>query len=347
MAQSGHDVSLIATHTHSEVRNDVSIISLGRRGKRFYRMVVSPWKALCIAWRNKADIYHFHDPELMPVMAVMGLLGRTVVYDAHEDLGKSIFGKQWIPQWSHKLVSLAVKGGEAFFCLFYKGIVAATESIARKFPPAKTIILNNYPRLAEFGNESASGDFIPFSARKKQFVSIGVVSEYRGIAQMADAMNLAPDDYSLHIGGKFYPENLETDVAARPGWEKIVYRGFLNRADVVRLLNHSLGGLVIFHPIPNHLEARPNKMLEYMAAGLPVIVSDFPLWRDYITTHQCGFCVDPMDPESIARAMRDIAENQSRAQEMGENGKRAVFERYNWEAAFPALPKLYQRIRRQ
>ena len=85
-------------------------------------------------------------------------------------------------------------------------------------------------------------------------------------------------------------------------------------------------------------------MFEYMAAGIPVLASDFPLWRCIVEEANCGMLVDPLDPEAIAKGMQWFIEHPDEALEMGQSGRRAVEERYNWEKEFPKLQALYDSI---
>ena len=117
----------------------------------------------------------------------------------------------------------------------------------------------------------------------------------------------------------------------------------LGRADVASLLARSIAGLVLFHPEPNHVNAQPNKLFEYMSAGLPVIASDFPLWRAIVREHDCGLCVDPRDPQAIAEAMRTLAADPEGARRMGMNGRRAVLATFNWQQEETRLLELYER----
>jgi glycosyltransferase involved in cell wall biosynthesis len=100
-------------------------------------------------------------------------------------------------------------------------------------------------------------------------------------------------------------------------------------------------GMICYLPEPNHTQAYPNKLFEYMAAGLPVIASDFPLWRQIVTEADCGICVDPTDSDQIANAITELMSNPARRLEMGRNGIRAVLSLYNWSTEEQKLIGLY------
>jgi glycosyltransferase involved in cell wall biosynthesis len=102
-------------------------------------------------------------------------------------------------------------------------------------------------------------------------------------------------------------------------------------------------GLVVLHPAPNHVNGRPNKLFEYMSAGLAVIASHFPLWREIVEDARCGICVDPLDASAIAGAMRRLADGDEAA-EMGRRGREAVQSRFNWDSEAPKLLDLYARL---
>jgi glycosyltransferase involved in cell wall biosynthesis len=118
----------------------------------------------------------------------------------------------------------------------------------------------------------------------------------------------------------------------------------VGREGVREVLGRSVAGLVTFHPLPNHIDAQPNKMFEYMSAGIPVIASDFPLWREIIAGNQCGLCVDPNNPTAIAAAIQYLVLHPHEARRMGENGRKAVLDRYNWSAEEQKLFRLYEDI---
>jgi glycosyltransferase involved in cell wall biosynthesis len=113
---------------------------------------------------------------------------------------------------------------------------------------------------------------------------------------------------------------------------------------VAKILENSLAGIVTFLPSPNHLEAQPNKMFEYMSAGIPVIASDFPLWREIISGNDCGLLVNPLKPLEIAGAIDYLVNNPAEAKRMGRNGRLAVIEKYNWPMEEKKLLRFYDSI---
>src|SRR5699024_5675642 len=146
---------------------------------------------------------------------------------------------------------------------------------------------------------------------------------------------------TLSIAGPISPKLSKDELLNR---KQIKYKGEISRLEVMKLLNTSLAGLVLFLPEPNHINSQPNKMFEYMSSGLCVIASDFPLWKEIIEGHNCGICVDPTNVDSIAVAIQWVLDNPDKASEMGENGRKAVEEKYNWETESKKLIELYNKL---
>jgi glycosyltransferase involved in cell wall biosynthesis len=103
-------------------------------------------------------------------------------------------------------------------------------------------------------------------------------------------------------------------------------------------------GLILFHPVANHTESQPNKIFEYMQAGIPVVASNFALWRQIIEGAGCGILVDPFDINGIADAIKWLLDNPNGAEIMGEKGRQAVIEKYNWDPEGENLTRFYERM---
>jgi glycosyltransferase involved in cell wall biosynthesis len=309
---------------------------------RLSRILGSTLRACILATREKADLYHFHDPELIPVGLLLRLLGKRVVYDVHEDLPRQILSKYWIPRILRGVVAKAAALAEWVAAKAMSGIVAATPAIARRFPPHKTVAVQNFPLLSEF----ALGEGTPYRERPMWVAYVGGITAIRGAVEMVRAMEHLPEDLGarLVLAGTFSPPELVAEVRKLPGWSYVDFLGWQGRDGISRLLRRARVGLVVLHPVTNYLDSYPVKLFEYMAAGIPVVASDFPLWREIVEGEQCGLTVDPLDPKAIAEAVRWLLEHPEEAEEMGKRGRKAVLAKYNWEREAEKLLDLYRRL---
>ena len=162
---------------------------------------------------------------------------------------------------------------------------------------------------------------------------------------MVTAMSMVKSGTRLQLGGRFAIPELENEINRFDGWSRVDFLGFLDRAAVREVLARSVAGLVTFLPLPNHIDAQPNKMFEYMSAGIPVIASNFPLWRKIVEGNNCGLCVDPLDPGAIAGAIDHLVGNPELASYMGKNGRQAIEEKYNWTIEERKVISLYEKLK--
>lgn len=308
---------------------------------RLARMSIGVWRMARAVAAARPRIAHIHDPELIPAALWWKLRGIRVVYDAHEDLPRQVLSKPYLPRLLRRPLARLTALAERVVAAACDGVVAATPVIAARFPRDRTALVQNFPDLDELSFEASR----PHSERPAQILYLGGLTTIRGIEAMVRAMALVRTPQArLRLAGDFQPRDLEARVSALEGWNRVDHLGWANRDEVRRLLAEARAGLVVLRPVRNYVESQPVKMFEYMAAGLPVIASDFPLWRTLIEEYRCALFVDPEDPAAIAKAVDWVLDNPDAAREMGARGRQAVEQRFNWGREAEALAALYSRI---
>lgn len=317
----------------------VKIIDIGKSEGRLRRFLSGSYNMFKALRAYKADIVHFHDSELIPLGLVLRVLGVKVVYDVHEDLPRDILIKEYVPYPLRSLIASVAEFVEWVGGCFFSGIVAATPVIANRFPSKKTLVVCNFPVQEEF---ALNGEAVYFS-RAKNFCYVGTISEARGPLELVSAMEAMPPDCKLTLAGSFNTQELEVKAKSLQGWRNVDFLGWVSRKDVSQVLGRSRAGMVTLLPTQTHLDSYPIKLFEYMAVGLPVIASDFPLWRDILKGVECAIFVDPADPGEIANAMKWVLDHPSEAEAMGLAGKKAIKERINWAVEGERLLAFYRK----
>lgn len=337
----GYDVTLVvADGLGDEQRDGVAIVDVGCLRGRVKRILQTTRRVGNKAVALDADIYQLHDPELLPVGLRLKRCGKKVIFDSHEDVARQLLGKPYLGTLSRRLLSSAYSAVERHACSRFDGIITATPFIRENFLKIHphTVDVNNFPMVGELDGG------IPWEEKQAEVCYVGGIGCIRGIREVVQAGEFLTSAARVNLVGTFSEPVVETELKASPGWRRVNAHGFLGRQGVRDVLKRSLAGIVTFHPLPNHLDSLPTKMFEYMSSGIPVIASNFPLWRDIIEGNHCGICVDPLDPKEIAAAIDYLVTHTQAAKEMGENGSRAVLEKYNWSVQANKLTDFYGAI---
>ncbi len=345
LLRAGYSVTLIASvrpeHDPGDLPPGLQLMGVHPARTRFGRMFAVTFVVFWRALRARAALYHFHDPELLPFGMLLRLLGRRVVYDIHEDYRAEIATKTWLPKWLRGLAAGTTGLMESVAVRYLDGIVAATPTIASKFPQARRrATVCNFPSREDL--PVALGN--AFRDRRPAVIYVGDITPQRGVSVMLDALSDTHFGITLVLGGRFNPPELQQRCQATPGWNRVEFKGWLSRAQYAQELAMVRAGLILFQRLSNHLDSLPNKLFEYMAAGVPVIASDFPLWRKLIEDIGCGILVDVTDNKAVAAAIDWVVTHPDEAQAMGEKGRLAVEREYNWSSQQRALLDLYHQI---
>ena len=324
-----YDVTLLVNDDEKdEIKAGVKIVSTGFKPSDRRQRMFSSMKYIRAKMQDvNADIYHFHDPELLAQGLRLKRQGKKIVFDSHEDVPAQILNKAWLPFFLRRVVSKLYKMYESYAVKRFDAVIAATPHIAKQFEGrAKKIeVVNNYPKLDDILFHDT-----PFADRKPIVCYAGSISEQRGERVMIEAVQDL--DATLILAGEH--KKLET--------ERVTYLGELDREQINELYGRSVVGMVTLLPTACYIYSLPVKMFEYMAAGLPFVASDFPLWKSIVEEHDCGICVDCGKTKEVQAAVKQLLDDPCKAQKMGKNGRKAVETKYNWSVEEQKLISLYQ-----
>ena len=344
LAQAGYEVILLGAHPLNEVRDGVTLRGIGKSRGRTERMTLKLIELCRAAFQLNGDVYHIHDSELLFVSVLLRLAGKRVIYDIHEDLPRSVLYKRYIPSSLRKPVMWVVEAVEDCLARRMTGLITATPTIDARFAAmhSRTRVINNFPLKDELLPSTCSN----WKTREMAVAYIGGSSEERGIREMLKAVDRLSHSFHayLELAGTFSTFALQSEMEATPEWKNVRWHGVLDRQGVAELLGRVRAGLVLFHPEENFVCSQPIKFFEYMSAGIPVIASDFPLWRSIIEESKCGLLVDPLDTKAIAEAIELLLRDSALAEEMGARGREAVEQRFNWSVEEQNLLSFYSSI---
>jgi len=337
LSNAGYLVHYVVSHNCKEKIDGIQIIPLPYTSSRFRRIFINTWVALHKALLTKSSLYHFHDPEFLPAGLVLRLLGKKVIYDAHEHLSKDILDKPWIKfAIFRRIISYCVGAFEQLSAKLMNGVVAATSHIADQFDPRKTVAVRNFPMLGFINNIPKPP---PRKDGKRTIIYTGGLTRIRGIIPLIDAMEALPADVELVLAGQWEDTGFERECISRSGWSKCRYAGLVPQEEAYGLMKGADAGILTFLPVANHLEAMPNKAFEYLACGLPLVISDFPYWREVFG--RSAVYVNPEKPESIAGGILVALESKS---DTSTSREISISGELSWEAEERVLIDFYRKI---
>ncbi len=341
LAAAGHDVVLIVADGAGDRRVDgVQVRSVGAPRSRGGRILGGAWACVRQALSERADVFHFHDPELLPWAQMLRCMGKRVVYDMHEFAPAQITTKSWINPRLRSAIGSTWRMVERGL-LRDVPVVFAARSLARDYPfVARSAVVENMPLLEEL-----------FSIRERRHARftlgyLGGLTENRGGLQMIRAVERLRGEgleVELECVGPAYDGPTEEALrrAAESGESGVRWHGKLPPLESWRVMARCHAGLAILLPEPRYMEAYPTKLFEYMALGLPSIVSDFPLYRDVVDRAGCGMAVDPLDLSQLCGAIRWCVSHPEELEGMGKRGREAVEREYNWHTEQQKLLAFY------
>jgi glycosyltransferase involved in cell wall biosynthesis len=341
LIEAGYSVTLVAPGPAAPLVDGIRFRSVRGSGRRLARVTLTVGRVLATALRERADVYHLHDPELIPAGLVMKALGKRVIYDAHEHLPRQIMDKDWIPTPLRRCAVLVADLLEGAADRWFDAIVVANPSTLDRFRRDHTVLVENLARVDGVSAE----DPIPWSTRTVAAAYVGGLTEHRGLWQMLDAARLLDRPNSVVVlAGPLDPalESAAVTDRVRAGRTPVQLPGRIGRGEADMLMRDAKVGLSVLQPVPNFTTGHyPTKLFEYMVAATPVVASDFPLYRSTVEAAQCGLVVDPTDAKAIAKAIEYLLDHPEEAAAMGRHGRDAALARFTWSSAEANLLSVY------
>lgn len=349
LAAAGYDVTLIAIHDRDETRDGVRIQALPHvprwQRPRLWR------RLLAAAVATDADIYHFHDPELLLISPLLRQrTGKPTIYDIHEVYPEFIEVKEYIPRALRGPIAKTMRVVEPALARRESGLIFADDQIAARFvnPNQPQITLPNFPDLALLAGTDA---YKHGEERPPTVLYLGGLERNRGSDLMLDAFAQVLAQLPgarLLIVGHFAPPELEQEVRQRAAIlgidHALTITGRVPFASVPGYLAQASVGWVPWQAVDKNALNVPTKLFEYMAAGLPVVAGDLASIRPYVVEGRNGLLVPPADAAAHAAALLTLLRDPAKAQAMGRHGNTLVRTTFNWQAVAPRLLELYDRL---
>lgn len=310
------------------------------RRPRARRVTRSTVQVILAALSSRARVVHLHDPELVWAVPLLRMFGCRVVYDAHEDLPQQVAGKEYLGRLG-RVVGSGMAHGVLVAARRASAVVAATPTIAERFPAARTRVVRNVPRL-----RAADANAIPVAHRPANVVYIGALSRDRGLDVLTALAARVPSGWGVVTAGPVdgSVDRRELDRLVATG--DIDHRGVLPSAAARDLLHEARIGLLPLLPTPAYAASLPTKLFEYLAAGLPVIATDVPVWRDLLAGVDCATWVPPGDVDAVVRAIRRYGDDPDLLDAHSAAGRALVARAYRWDDEERVLLDLYRELHR-
>jgi len=287
------------------------------------------WRLARAARARDADVYHVHDPELLPAALWLARsTGSPVIYDVHEYLGQTTRTKRWLPAPLRRPLAMGVERAERWAAGRLDGVVTANEDLAARFAAAgaNAVAVTNSPWSDAFPEPAPPPD-------APVVLYVGGLGPLRGLEVMREAFaRVDVPGARLILAGPGDPGEMPDGVE---------HLGVVDHSEVPGLL---AGCRVAWIPLQRHGNydrAVPTKLVEAMAAGRPVVASDLGRMGAMVRAAGCGIVVPPGDADAHAAAVTELLGDPAKASRMGAAGRAAFVDGLGFEAQARALTSLY------
>lgn len=346
LASAGYEVFLIAIGA-SRIEKGVNVVGIGRQQRsRIARIIYSSKRVYRKSLDIDADIYHIHDPELLPYALKLKKKGKLVIFDSHENILEYMDSKTYIPRYLRQITSFLFKKYATYILSKIDGIISVTPSFCDKFKSinSNTILITNYPII---NNINTLHECNWTERNFGQLCFTGGISNQWNIDRILDIIEQIPYT-SLILCGNFDSPDYKLLLENKPAWSRCKYLGNISQDKVKFIQQSSNIGLCIlqYSKNTNFKEGTlgNTKLFEYLAAGTPVICTDFNIWKQIINKYKCGIAISPNNTTELFNAVRYMLSHPTECRNMGQNGKAAIINEFNWGTQVEILLKFYKHL---
>ncbi|MRS12216.1 MAG: glycosyltransferase [Actinobacteria bacterium] len=335
--------TVLVCRDNSEPRTleGVEIVTAPKRGGRLRRWA-EVRRVVALAEAQNADLYHFHNVELLPAMARFARrAGVPVVYDSHEHHPDAMLTKTYIPAPLRRLVAWWVDRTERRLAPRFDAVVVADEALERRYTALgvrRVVRLDNFPPLDLFPRAEHA---VP---ERSTLLYVGSISAVRGFDDMLECIRLVRAELPearLRIVGT--PTEEVAARLAEVDAEAVEFVPPVPYGEIAAVMQGASVGLSLLHDIPKFRKNVPTKVFDYMAACIPYVSTDLTPVR-VLTGGVGGALVPPGDPAAAARAALAFLRDPGAAGAAALEGRALVEERLNWDALVPRLFALYEEL---
>lgn len=337
LATEGYQIIYIGPGGESSEFENITFVEI-KRSKLKLLNLLRNFRIYLFVQKQRSKICHFHDLDFIPWGLLLKRQGMRVIYDVHE-LYHEVIG---VRNDKSKLARFFIKKLIIFFekkaSDKFDLIVCAWPEIAEKFDKKKVVLVQNFPIKNYYKN---------FQLKKsnKRFVYAGNLSQARGTLELVKAAKIVKcKDFQLFLIGRFFESKFQNKIENEMNHNNTFFIPWMRQEKLVPFLENSYCGIVTLHPLNHHRNNIVNKMFEYMAAGLPQIASNFPMWKKIVEGNQCGVCVNPLNSDEIAKAIDFLCKNKRLALQMGKNARNVIEKKYSWENESKELKLAYKKL---
>lgn len=351
-AKSGHAVHyIVQSNLEREITEDgITIHSAGptaeitggfRLGRRLRRI----WKAFNTAQKLEVDVYHLHDPELIPVgILLRWLTRRIVVFDAHEDDVAYILQKEYIPRPLRRLLATMMSLNVRLAARFLSAIVVCDKGVynlfKEKYGAKDVIIAHNFPRQDVFFPSQTEKvyDLVYHGTIPKYHLEcafeVATILKSRGVLATWLFLGLCVSkEWAFQ---EIERRGLQNEFTLDPQW--------VSYYEVVERVRQARIGFIPLPDLPKFQTNIPSKLFEFMALGMPTVLSDLPPSRPFVGDGKCAIMVPPSDYNAYADAIEKLLNDFVLVEQMGQIGLQRATEQYNWDNEAKSIIKLYQQL---